>query len=223
MTALSHAVPHVVFAAGLTILVPVLGYMYLGPFYAVLFAIGYVSGFLLWLVGPTSSNWHPVRGPYTYTVIAFVLLHEIEESRMKFFDAVSARITHDPVPEASLGLIVALVVIPVGAWLIAPILFKRRHDLGRFLLWTLFASVGFDRARTLHPADSREGALWLLPLHGEHAPARAAGLVGNVADGAAGRIAGGTARHHSPRETVSHPTAAAATIDRRSPTSRHTE
>lgn len=157
MTALSHTVPHVVFAAGFTILVPVLGYVYLGPFYAVLFAIGYVSGFLLWLVGPTSSDWHSVRWPYTYTMIAFVLLHKFEENRMKFFEAVSARITHDPVPEASLGLIVALVVIPVGAWLIAPILFNRRHDLGRFLLWTLFASMGLtELAHFILPILARE-------------------------------------------------------------------
>lgn len=43
--------------------VPVLGYIYLGPLYSILFATGYLGGFLLWLKISAQPQWITVRLP----------------------------------------------------------------------------------------------------------------------------------------------------------------
>lgn len=52
---------------------------------------------------------------------AFLVLHKPEENRMAFFTVVSAKIRGEPVPAVTAGLIVGLLVLPVGAWLEIPI------------------------------------------------------------------------------------------------------
>lgn len=75
-------------------------------------------------------------------MVTFLLLHKVEENRTAFFEVVSARITGTPVPDVTIGLIVVLLVLPVGAWLAIPLLVKRRHAFGYYLLWTFLASMG---------------------------------------------------------------------------------
>jgi len=116
--------------------------VYLGSLYAILFSIGYLGGFGLWLVAPQGTSWLAIRGPFLLTMAAFLVLHKVEENRMAFFDAVSARITHLPSPEVSFGLLVALLVVPVSAWLAVPLLAWRNWEFLRFLAWTFFASMG---------------------------------------------------------------------------------
>lgn len=96
----------------------------------------------MWLAAPKDSTWDSIRLPYWLTLAAFLLLHKVEENRTAFFEAVFARITGMPVPELSIGLVMALLIIPVGAWLAIPVLFRRNHEFGRFLAWTFFASMG---------------------------------------------------------------------------------
>ena len=61
---------------------------------------------------------------------------------MKFFEVVSEQITGGTVPELTVGLIIGLLILPIGAWLIIPLLLKQKHELGYYSLWTLFASMG---------------------------------------------------------------------------------
>ena len=129
-------------AAAFSLLVPLLGYVYLGNLYASLFLVGFAGGFVLWLLAPTGTPWHSIRLPYWLTLAAFLLLHKVEENRMAFFEAVSTRITGAPIPEMSVGVAIGLLVIPVGAWLVIPLLFRRGYEFGRYLAWTLFASMG---------------------------------------------------------------------------------
>ncbi|CCV15087.1 hypothetical protein [Mesorhizobium sp. STM 4661] len=138
----NRSLPLIAAAFGFSLLVPFLGYLYLGPLYALLFLVGYLGGFVLWIAAPPGASWRSIRLPYWLTLAAFVLLHKVEENRTAFFEAVSARVTGTPVPEVSLGLILALLVIPVGAWLAIPLLVRRDPEFGRFLAWTFFASMG---------------------------------------------------------------------------------
>ena len=136
---------------------PLLGYVYLGPLYAGLFLVGYFGGFLLWLRTPSQVAWRAIRLPFWLTLAAFLLLHKVEENRMAFFEAVSDRITGTPVPEVTPGLILSLLVIPVGAWLAIPLLVSRDQEFGRFLAWTFFASMGLtELAHFIMPILARE-------------------------------------------------------------------
>ncbi|SMH26423.1 HXXEE domain-containing protein [Mesorhizobium australicum] len=122
--------------------VPLFGYIYLGPLYPALFLIGYLGGFFLWLFVPARAPWVSIRMPYWLTLLAFLFLHKLEENRMAFFEVVSDRITRTPIPDVSVGLVLALLVIPVGTWLAVPVLMSRDQEFGRYLAWTFFASMG---------------------------------------------------------------------------------
>lgn len=128
-------------ALSFSLLVPALGHVYLGPLYAFLFLIGYLGGFLLWIFTPQQADWRSVKMPYWLTMAAFLFLHKLEENQMAFFETVSNQITGDPVPPLSVDLVLALLVIPLGAWVLIPTLIKRSQDFGYYLAWTFFASM----------------------------------------------------------------------------------
>ena len=54
--------PLIVFALLFSCAIPVLGYVYLGALIALLFLIGYLGGFFLWLLVPTRASY----GAYTF-------------------------------------------------------------------------------------------------------------------------------------------------------------
>jgi len=122
--------------------VPALGYYFLGFLVAVLFAIGYLSGFLLWLMVSARPSFASIKVPYLLTLAAFLLLHKPEERFAAFFETLSDKITGVPVPALSAGLFLSLVVLPIFPWLIAPLLMKRGNELGYFFACTLFTSMG---------------------------------------------------------------------------------
>jgi hypothetical protein len=126
--------------------IPCVGYLKLGALVALLFAVGYLGGFVLWLCFRTDATWAAVRGPYWTGLAIFVLLHKVEENRFKFFEVLGEKITGVPVPEVTPLLVVGLLVMPIGAWLSVPYLVRRRHPFGTFLAWTLFASFGIVEA-----------------------------------------------------------------------------
>lgn len=125
-----------------SLLISSIGYYYLGLLYAVLFLIGYLGGFILWILLPSRASWASLKIPYWLTLLAFLLLHKVEENRMKFFEIVSEKITGGTVPELSVGLVIGLLVLPIGAWLAIPLLLKREYELGYYAIWTLFVSMG---------------------------------------------------------------------------------
>lgn len=122
--------------------VPALGYIYLGTLYALLFLLGYGGGFVLWILVPAKAPYASIKVPYWTTLLAFLLLHKVEENRTRFFEVVSEKITGDPMPEVTPLLIMALLVLPVGTWLATPFLVKRGYDFGYYLGWTFFVSMG---------------------------------------------------------------------------------
>lgn len=132
----------IVLALLFSLVVPLFGYVYLGPLYAALFLTGYLGGFALWLLVPARAQWVPLRVPYWLTMLAFLLLHKVEENRAAFFEVVSDRITGLPVPDVTLPLILALLVVPIGAWLAIPVLIRQGNAFGYYLGWTFFASMG---------------------------------------------------------------------------------
>lgn len=132
----------VVSALLFSIVIPALGYIYLGNLYAFIFLLGYGGGFVLWTLIPAKAPYASIKIPYWTTLFAFLFLHKVEENITGFFEVVSERITGDPVPEVTPLLIIALLVLPVGAWLATPFLIWRGYDFGYYLGWTFFASMG---------------------------------------------------------------------------------
>ena len=140
-----------------SLLIPTLGQVYLGPLYAVLFATGYLGGFVLWLIVPTHPSWTVVRWPYWLTMLAFLLLHKVEENRTEFFQAVSDRITGDPPPNVTIDLMLSLLVVPVGAWIAVPLPITRSSAFGYYLAWTFFVSMGItELAHFVLPVLAKE-------------------------------------------------------------------
>ncbi|WP_313912777.1 HXXEE domain-containing protein [Tahibacter sp.] len=94
----------------------------------------------MWLVRPAATSFERIKVPYWLTVAAFVL-HKVEENRARFFETLSREVTGVAEPEATPLLFVAMLIVPAGAWLLAPSLMGRRHALGTYLAYTLFASM----------------------------------------------------------------------------------
>ena len=132
----------IILALLFTLLIPAIGYYYLGVLYATLFLIGYLGGFVIWLLVPSKASWTLLKVPFWLTLLAFLFLHKVEENRLKFFEVVSEKITGGTVPEFTVGLVIGLLILPIGAWLIIPLLVKRGYELGYYLIWTLFVSMG---------------------------------------------------------------------------------
>jgi hypothetical protein len=124
-----------------SLVVPALGYAYLGQFYSLLFLVAYLGGFALWLFAP-KPPWPSLQRPFWLTMTAFFVFHKVEETRTSFFAVVSKKITGTSVPEITAGLIIGLLVLPVGAWLSIPYLVKRGYELGYYLIATFFVSMG---------------------------------------------------------------------------------
>jgi len=161
----------IIFALLFSLLIPVFGYFYTGWLIAFLFLIGYFAGFFLWLFIPTKVPYASIRAPYWATLLVFILLHKVEENRMKFFEVVGDKITGIPVPEVTPLLVVSLLILPIGAWLLVPYLVKRGHDIGYYFAWTLFTSTGLiELAHFIFPLLTGEpygyfpGMITALPL-----------------------------------------------------------
>ena len=135
-----HRQPLVITAAcSFTVAVVAVGYALLGWLPAVLFALGYVGGLILWLTLPTNLPVAAIRGPYFLTLALFVL-HKLEERYLGFFPALS-RITGIAVPEAD-SILAMLLYSFAAAWLLIPWLVGRGSPFGYFLAWTFFVSMG---------------------------------------------------------------------------------
>lgn len=135
--------PQIIITAFLfSLAIPIFGYFYTGWLIALLFLIGYLVGFFLWLFIPAKVPYVSIRAPYWATLLVFLLLHKVEENVMKFFEVVGDKITGVPVPEITPFLIVSLLILPIGAWLLVPYLMKRGYDIGYYFAWTFFTSTG---------------------------------------------------------------------------------
>ena len=130
----------IVIAAIITLAVPAIGYVAFGYIPAVLFLVGYLSGFMLWLVVPTHGSFTSIRIWFWVTFLLFIG-HRVEEKVSGFFDTL-AEMTGVAKPEIISIPIILLLIVSVGAWILAPVLASKKHPLGYFLVWTFFASMG---------------------------------------------------------------------------------
>lgn len=161
----------IIFALLFSLTIPIFGYFYTGWLIALLFLIGYFTGFFLWLFIPEKVPFTAIKAPYWTTLLIFILLHKVEENRMKFFEVVGDKITGVPVPKVTPLLVISLLILPIGSWLLIPFLVKRGYDFGYYLAWTFFTSTGIiELAHFVFPLLTNEpygyfpGMITALPL-----------------------------------------------------------
>lgn len=119
----------------------VVGFLSFGIWTTVVFASGFLGGFLIWLFVPGHVPFKRIKLPYWLAFAFFILLHRIEENVFKFQEEL-AKITGNPIPKLTDPALIILVLCSVGGWLAIPYLLKRRYSFGYYLAWTFFASMG---------------------------------------------------------------------------------
>lgn len=115
-----------------------LGFALLGNIPAILFTLGFFAGFILWFIVPTDVTFSSIKVPYYLTFTLFII-NKLEEYSFDFFPelAVFADVTVPKYASIEIYMLQAL------AWAFVPLLIKRGNQLGYYLLWTLFTSMGF--------------------------------------------------------------------------------
>lgn len=126
-------------ALAFTVGILLLGYIMLGLLPMILFAFGFLGGFILWLLVPTNASWASIKVPY-FLAFAFFVLHKLEERYLDFFPALS-EITGVPVPDTS-SVLVYVLYAAAATWLLIPYLVKRSNGFGYYLAWTFFTAMG---------------------------------------------------------------------------------
>lgn len=129
----------ILLALVLTLSVISLGYVMLGVIPMVLFALGYLGGFITWLLRPAGVSFRSIAAPYFLTLGLFVL-HKYEERTADFFPALS-ELTGVAVPDRN-SVLVYLLYALAAAWLLVPWLVARRSEFGYFLAWSFFLAMG---------------------------------------------------------------------------------
>ena len=137
-----------------------MGYSLLGPVPAGLFAGGFVAGLIAWVLVKERPPLAWFRAAF-YITLALFVLHKTEEWEMEFFPMLS-RLTGIAVPE-TLSLQVYALYALASAWLLVPFLVGRRLELGYYLAWSFFASMGLvELAHFIFPFF-RDGSFGYFP------------------------------------------------------------
>jgi hypothetical protein len=138
---MKKSISQIIIALFVSILTLVFSYLSLGWLVMIIFAFGYLGGFIFWLLFPNQVSFADIKLPYWLTIVTFLFLHKTEEKYMKFFETISV-ITGVPVPSSISFPVIMMLVIGAVPWLLIPILIKRKSQLGIYLAWTFFASMG---------------------------------------------------------------------------------
>lgn len=117
------------------------GYFSFGIWTTIIFASGFLGGFILWLFVPSNAPFTAIKIPYWLTFAFFIFLHRVEEYMSKFQEELS-KITGNPIPDISSPALIILVLASVGGWLLIPYLIKHNYAFGYYLAWTFFAAMG---------------------------------------------------------------------------------
>ncbi len=110
------------------------------PLVSLIFATGFVPGFLFWLVRRESFTFRSIKWPYFASLGAYVV-HRIEEGVSGFVPAVeelTGGTAVDPTSPLSLLLVLFSLI-----WMLSPILVRRQISFGYFGAWSLFAAFAF--------------------------------------------------------------------------------
>lgn len=135
---LSTVIASFVFSLG----IPAIGYLSFGTVPASIFLIGYVGGFIFWLLVPDRATFASVKIPYLITLLLFIV-HRIEEY-VSDFQVTLSGITGVPVPDVASLPIILLLIGSVLAWILGPLLMRRGYAFGYYLMWTFFVSMGIS-------------------------------------------------------------------------------
>lgn len=119
------------------------GYWALGGLVAIIFAVGYYGGFLLWLTRPEPVPYAQIRWPFWLTLAAFLILHKTEERVAGFFEAITW-LSGRSVPVMTDPAVIAMLATGFVPWLLIPWLAGKDRALGTYLAWTFFASMGLS-------------------------------------------------------------------------------
>lgn len=141
--------------------VPAIGYISFGIVPASIFLVGYLGGFILWILVPDRASFASVKIPYFITLLLFIL-HRIDEYVSEFQLTLSS-ITGVPVPEVASLPIMILLIGSVLAWVLAPILMKRGYAFGYYLMWTFFVAMGISELAHFFFPFFREGGYGYFP------------------------------------------------------------
>ena len=154
-------------ALAFTLAIVALGYLTLGTVMAVPFAIGFGSGFLLWLARPLTASFQTVKGPYIAGLIAYAI-HRTEEGVAGFVPAME-ELGGDVAVSVTHPLSIALVALSLF-WFLSPLLIKRGFAFGHYGAWTLFTAFGIlELAHYAFPLFTPEPygyfpGMWTAPL-----------------------------------------------------------
>lgn len=123
-----------------SIIILVIGYITFGIWPTLLFSLGFIGGWIAWMLLPTNGTWKDIKVPYFLTLLLFIG-HRVEEKVMDFFPALQ-EITGVPTPDILAPQVIGLVLTSVGAWLAIPFVVARNFAFGYYLAWTFFVSMG---------------------------------------------------------------------------------
>lgn len=129
----------IIIAVSVSAIAVALGFIAHGLIPSLIFTLGFVGGLFVWLLVESRARWDDIRAPYIFTVVLF-LLHKHEEKRFAFFEAL-AKITGVPPPSADSILAYGLLAV-AALWFLIPLLVLRKSELGYYLSWTFFCSMG---------------------------------------------------------------------------------
>lgn len=154
-----------------SIAVPTIGYLSFGIRIALLFLIGYIDGFILWIAVPIKVPFASVIIPCCVTFGIF-LLHTVEENVFGLQQELS-KLTGLPVPETTSFRIIFLRLAAVGAWLLclqSAALCLATTWFGCFSLGWELPSLHSSLFRLLQQARQSISRVWLawFSLHSLH-------------------------------------------------------
>lgn len=136
---------HILIALFITLAIPSLMFKLLGRMVGVMHLLGFLGGFIIWLLRPTSTPWAKIKIPYFLVLLLFIF-HRIDEEVSGFFLALE-KITGIPLPKLTnltgMALVAGIAMIMlVITWVLSPILIRWKHPLGYFGSWSFFFAAG---------------------------------------------------------------------------------
>lgn len=138
----TKSLPIILVAFLFSVTIAALGYITIGFLPSLIWLIGFLGGFIVWLVMPARASWASIKAPYFLTLILFFIHRFIDEQFFGFFEALE-RITGVPFPDpAEMPVLYVVISVLFIAWMLSPILVKYGHPLGYYGAWSLFFVAG---------------------------------------------------------------------------------
>lgn len=122
-----------------TLAMVVLGALAIAPLVGVVFASGFFTGFVLWLIMPMQATFQTIKLPYVVAILAYII-HRTDEEVSEFVPAME-ELTGSTAAAVTSPVSIVLVVLSL-VWMLSPLLMKYGYAFGFYGAWTLFAGFG---------------------------------------------------------------------------------